>query len=114
MKKSGFLDQQKALCREYALTAERITRQIMLDTLQIMLHREFGFGYDRIKKVTDKWGEYYSYYHDALTGGVESDVVQEHLDRALAEFLNGHQELIPFEERYEDIRKISYEKGRKK
>ena len=112
MKRSGFLDQQKALCREYALTAERITRQIMLDTLQVVLQREFGFGYDRIKKVTDKWGEYYGYYHDALTGGVESDVVQEHLDRALADVLKGHQELIPFEQRYEDIRKITYDKRR--
>lgn len=90
--------------------AERLTQQLMMDTLQITLHNEFGFGYDRIKRVTEEWGKCYNTFHDALTGGNEADWYQEKLDRQLLDILHGHQPLIPFRERYPEIKEIKYER----
>lgn len=87
---------------------ERVTQQLMLDTLQVTLHQEFGFGYDRIKRLTDAWGKTYNQFHDALDGGTEADYWQEKLDRLLLDLLRDHQALIPFGERYPEIREITY------
>lgn len=53
MKQSGFLKQQEAIRQELVAAAERITRQLMLDAAQIVLHNEFGWGYERIKRFSD-------------------------------------------------------------
>lgn len=76
--------------------------------LQVTLHQEFGFGYDRIKRLTDAWGRTYNQFHDALDGGTEADYWQEKLDRLLLDLLRDHQALIPFGERYPEIREITY------
>ena len=76
--------------------------------LQVTLHQEFGFGYDRIKRLTDAWGKTYNQFHDALDGGTEADYWQEKLDRLLLDLLRDHQALIPFGERYPEIREITY------
>ena len=46
--------------------------------------------------------------HDALDGGTEADYWQEKLDRLLLDLLRDHQALIPFGERYPEIREITY------
>lgn len=38
------------------------------------------------------------------------DVLRVHLDRELADILKGRQDLIPFEERYPEIKEIAYKK----
>ena len=38
----------------------------------------------------------------------EADVRQEHMDRVLAQIINGKAELIPFPDRYPDLKKIRY------
>lgn len=113
-KQSGFLQRQNAVRQAFIEASERITQQMMLDTLQIALHREFGFGYDRIKKVTDEWSELYNFYHDALTRNVEADYLQERLDRELRDILKDKQPLIPFKERYPEVKQITYEARSKK
>jgi hypothetical protein len=45
-----------------------------------------------------------------LTGGNEADWYQEKLDRQLLDILHGHQPLIPFRERYPEIKEIKYER----
>lgn len=56
-------------------------------------------------------GSEYNHYHDALNiKHVEADVLRVHLDRELADILKGHQDLIPFEERYPEIKEIAYGK----
>ena len=40
----------------------------------------------------------------------EADVAQEHLDRMLAQIINGKQALIPFSERYPELKGIKYGK----
>lgn len=73
MKQSAYLIQQRETRRRLVQAAERVTQQLMLDTLQVTLHQEFGFGYDRIKRLTDAWGKTYNQFHDALDGGTEAD-----------------------------------------
>ena len=113
MKQSGFLEKQNQIRRMYVEAAERVTQQLMLDTLQVTLHEEFGWGYDRIKRLTDAWGSCYNHFHSALNiKDVEADYLQEILDRKLRDILKDHQELLPFRERYPEIKEITYERKR--
>ena len=110
MKQSGFMAKQLAMRQALIEATERVTQQLMMDTLQITLH-EFGWGYDRIMKLTKAWADAYNHYHDTLdVKNVEADVLRVHLDRELADILKGHQDLIPFEERYPEIKEIVYGK----
>ena len=104
----------KQLAMRQALidATERVTQQLMMDTLQIVLHNDLGFGYDRIMRITKAWGSEYNHYHDVFNvKHAEADVLRVHLDRELTDILKGRQELIPFEERYPEIKEITY--GRK-
>lgn len=110
MKQSGFMAKQLAMRQAMIDATERVTQQLMMDTLQIALH-EFGWGYDRIMKLTKAWADAYNHYHDTLdVKNVEADVLRVHLDRELADILKGNQDLIPFEERYPEIKEIVYGK----
>ena len=65
MKQSGFMAKQLAMRQALIDATERVTQQLMMDTLQITLH-EFGWGYDRIMKLTKAWADAYNHYHDTL------------------------------------------------
>ena len=109
MKQSGFVEKQLAIRQALIQASERVTQQLMLDTLQVAIHNEFGFGYDRIKKLTDAWGKTYNHYHDALNiKNTEADYLQECLDRELRYILKDKQDVIPFKERYPEIKEITY------
>ena len=111
MKQSGFMAKQLAMRQALIDATERVTQQLMMDTLQIVLHNELGFGYDRIMRITKAWGSEYNHYHDVFNvKHAEADVLRVHLDRELADILKGHQDLIPFEERYPEIKEITYKK----
>ena len=112
MKQSGFMAKQLAMRQAIIDATERVTQQLMMDTLQIVLHNELGFGYDRIMRITKAWGCEYNHYRDVFNvKHAEADVLRVHLDRELTDILKGHQDLIPFEERYPEIKEITY--GRK-
>ena len=112
MKQSGYMAKQLAMRQAIIDATERVTQQLMMDTLQIVLHNELGFGYDRIMRITKAWGSEYNHYHDVFNvKHAEADVLRVHLDHELADILKGRQELIPFEERYPEIKEITY--GRK-
>ena len=112
MKQSGFMAKQLAMRQALIDATERVTQQLMMDTLQIVLHNELGFGYDRIMRITKAWGCEYNHYHDVFNvKHAEADVLRVHLDRELTDILKGRQNLIPFEERYPEIKEITY--GRK-
>ena len=111
MKQSGFIAKQLAMRQAMIDATERVTQQLMMDTLQIVLHNELGFGYERIMRITKAWGCEYNHYHDVFNvKHAEADVLRVHLDRELADILKGHQDLIPFEERYPEIKEIAYKK----
>ena len=109
MKQSGYMAKQLAMRQALIDATERVTQQLMMDTLQIVLHNELGFGYDRIMRITKAWGCEYNHYHDVFNvKHAEADVLRVHLDRELADILKGHQNLIPFEERYPETKEITY------
>ena len=111
MKQSGFMAKQLAMRQALMDATERVTQQLMMDTLQIVLHNELGFGYDRIMRITKAWGCEYNHYHDVFNvKHAEADVLRVHLDRELADILKDRQDLIPFEERYPEIKEIAYKK----
>ena len=111
MKQSGFMAKQLAMRQALIEASERVTQQLMMDTLQIVLHSELSFSYDRIMRITKAWGSEYNHYHDVFNvKHAEADVLRVHLDRELTDILKGHQDLIPFEERYPEIKEIAYKK----
>ena len=111
MKQSGYMAKQLAMRQALIDATERVTQQLMMDTLQIVLHNELGFGYDRIMRITKAWGCEYNHYHDVFNvKHAEADVLRVHLDRELTDILKGHRDLIPFEERYPEITEITYKK----
>ena len=82
---------------------------MVFDSLQITLHTDFGWGYERIERLCEAWQKRYDECNEALNlKNPEADVVQEHMDRCLTEILAGRRELIPFAERYPDIKRITY------
>ena len=37
-----------------------------------------------------------------------ADVMQEHMDRVMAQIISGRQDLMTFPERYNELRKVTY------
>lgn len=108
--KNDYMRRIQADVRRKCETAIDIYQQYDMDTLLIALHTEFGFGYDRLKKVLDAWGTVHKHYEKALNYKyVEADVLQEQMDNILREICEGHQEFYPFRERYPNVREITYE-----
>jgi len=106
--KNAFLEKQRVIQQEYIRVSERVTRQLMVDCMMVVLNEEFGFGYDRIKRVVDTLVVRYDQYHDALDGGPEADYVQEKLDEAISRIMKDRERFYTFRERYPDIKTITY------
>ena len=109
--KNTWLERQAEAKNAIMHSTERLTKQYMLDTLCIAIHESEGWGYDRIMRLLDAWKDTREEYRLALCpNDSEADVAQEHMDRMLVQIINGKQELIPFAERYPDLRGIKYGK----
>lgn len=107
--KNAYLQKRELERETWIHTAERLTEQFMTDTLQMTLHEHYGFGYDRIMELMERWREMLQEYRPALNSkNAECDVKQEHMDRAMLQILRGKADLIPFEERYPELRKVRY------
>lgn len=108
-KQSGFLKKQQQIQNNVMHAAEVLAKQFMLDTLQITMHKDFEWGYDRQKKLIEAWEKRRAEYRNALDPkNPEADVAQDHMDKALSDMMNGQKDLIPFEERYPELKKIKY------
>lgn len=93
---------------------EETTRQLMLDTLQITLHRELGFGFDRVLKITLAWAETYNHYYGVFDPRLpECDVLRHHLDAELMDILKDKHPHAPFDERYRFIRDVPLDSKRR-
>ena len=107
--KNALLEKQQAAKNNVMQSAENLAKQDMLDTLCIAIHESEGWGYDRIKRLLNAWMETQEEYRLALNpSNNEADVAQEHLDRMLVQIINGKQALIPFSERYPELKGIKY------
>ena len=107
--KNAFLAKQQAIQAQCFADGMRVGEQFALDCFQIALHKA-GWGYDRIKRLTDAVAESSSYYADALRRGMEQDIRQEQMDRELADILKGNEPLIPFRNRYPLVKTAGYER----
>lgn len=56
-KQSGYLQRQAAREQVIIDAVDQTARQLMLDTLQITLHTEYGWGFDRIKALSEAWAK---------------------------------------------------------
>jgi hypothetical protein len=90
----------------------RIGRQQMIDFLQLALQKK-GFGEKRIwellmevQALNDEFRPAFDVKHP------ECDPCRDRLDRAIAQNCGKEHPLIPFAERYEDLKQVVY--GRKK
>lgn len=108
-KQSGYLQRREAELDATFNAGAAMAMQFAMDTLQMALHQTEGWGYDRIMRITHNWIAVQREYKPALNcKDPEADVRQEHMDRMLAQIINGKAELIPFPDRYPDLKKIKY------
>lgn len=105
----GMMDFAERYSKAKVEAAQRLILQYAIDTLQIAIHQTEGWGYDRILRLTEAWLDVrreYSPMMDPQDPG--ADVAQEHMDRVLSEIIRDKQKLVPFEERYSELKKVRY------
>ena len=108
-----YLERQAAEKQALADIYMRTGRQEHLDLTQIALNRKFGFGEKRLWELLMEIKELHEYFRPAFDiKHPECDWYREQLDRALAQCCGTEHPLIPFSERYDDLKQVSY--GRKK
>lgn len=108
-KPSSYLARQRAQAQRTSDAAQRLMIQYMLDTLQMTLHQTEGWGYDRIMRLCNAWTQVRREYSPSMNpSNPEADVYQEHMDRVMLEIIRDKQDLIPFEARYPELKKVRY------
>ena len=108
-KQSAYLQRRDAELNAAFNAGAAVAAQFAMDTLQMTMHQQEGWGYDRIMRITQAWLEMQREYKAALNcKDPAADVRQEHMDRVLAQIISGKQELIPFAERYPELKKVRY------
>ena len=96
--------------------AERVTRQFDIDSWQIALARysKLDLGFQRIMEITDLAEQVRAEYSGAIESGPEADVYRHHLDAELQDIAKNNMTIIPFEDRYPELKKQTYDGRRKK
>ena len=109
-KNNAYLQKQQEKKTAFMNAVEHIVRQYDIDTLIITLNEDYGFGYDRLMELLDKWNDTRKKYRPAINPDCfdEADVAQEHIDQHMVRIMRGKAPLIPFEERYIALKKIRY------
>lgn len=108
-KPSSYLARQRAQAQRTSDAAQRLMIQYMLDTLQMTLHQTEGWGYDRIMRLCNAWTQVRREYSPSMNpSNPEADVYQEHMDRVMRQIIRDKQDLIPFEARYPELKKVRY------
>ena len=107
--------QQIALEKQVAFDiGMKVGRQQTIDMLQIALRKEHGWGEKRLYDLLMNMKELVEYFWPAFdVKDDECDYYRELLDRALAENCGKEHPLIPFDERYEYLKKVNY-RGKKR
>jgi hypothetical protein len=115
MGKNHYLEKQKALHQDILATGERMGIQKMWDYLQLTLRDpevmgKDTFGKKRLDKVFYHMKDLADTYQICFTDDKEADYYQEKLD---AQLRKGCDEFFTFYERYPEMKKIRYDKGKK-
>ena len=108
-KQSAYLQRREAELDATFNAGAAMAMQFAMDTLQMALHQTEGWGYERIMRLTEAWQQTRDEYMPVLNSKDPSaDVMQEHMDRVMAQIISGRQDLMPFPERYNELRKVTY------
>lgn len=112
MKQSGFLLKQEKKNEDVSYKIQVITRQFMIDTLQMTLREELGWGYDRIMKVSLAWEAKRKEYTPAICPSHKmADVKQQHMQDVFREICAAKRlEPVTFKERYPYLKDIRYDR----
>ena len=108
--KNDYARRRQAFALECFKEGMNSGEQFALDVMEIALHKEFGWGFDRIKRLLDAIKELGDYYIETMHYGMEQDVRQEQMDCELRAIVGDRQPFIPFSDRYPIVRNTSYEK----
>lgn len=112
-KQSGLLQRQQEREDAALMAGIRIGVQYAIDTLNISLNEADGWGYDRQMRLMEIWRNNRHFYMDALDfRGAEADVYRDKLDKGLITVIGGKAKLIPFPERYPDLKPVRYDRRR--
>lgn len=88
-----------------------MTEQFMIDMLQVTLHVHTGWGYDRIKQLTEQWMDMCKTFKPCLdSDNPEADYYQEKMDRVIKEIVKDKQEFHPYKDRYKYQQEIKYKR----
>ena len=114
--KNTYLERRQAVNQAFLDAGEQMGIQKMWDYLQIALRtpktmQKDVFGRGRLEKVYKMTAELADYFHTAFTDDKEAEKFQEELDAALREIWG--DDLVPFYERYPQLKKPDYSKGKK-
>lgn len=113
MKQSGLMQRQQEREDAALMAGIRIGVQYAIDTLNISLNEADGWGYDRQMRLMEIWRSNRQFYKAALNcRDVESDVYRDKLDKGLITVIGGKAALIPFRERYPDLKPVRYDRRR--
>lgn len=108
-KQSAYLQRRNAELDATFNAGAAMALQFATDTLQITIHQKNGWGFDRVIRLTKDWGDTQREYKPALDcRNPEADVRQVHMDRVLKEIIRDKADLIPFPDRYKDLKKVRY------
>lgn len=109
-RQSGFLKQQEAKQEDMSIKLQMITRQFMVDTLQMTLREDKGWGFDRIMELTEAWEKRRQEYAPAIDPRHPMcDVKQEHMQRVFEDICASKKvQPVPFRERYPYLKGINY------
>ena len=113
--KNAYLYRQQAIQNELVNQGRMHGEQWTMDLVEVVLHRDFGWGYDRINRLIDAVSAADAYYHPAVDkSDPEQPIYQERLDNVLREIVGDKQTFYPFKERYRLITEARYDKPLKK
>ena len=108
---NGYLQKQQAARDALICVVERVAQQEMVDVFCIALHQVAGMGEKRLQEVIAKVQELQKVFAPAFdTRHPECDYYRELMDRAISEVCSEEHPLIPFEERYDELKKVRYDR----
>ena len=102
MKRSGLLQRQDADMQNRLDVMQRTMKQYMLDTLLVTMHEDFGWGEERLKKLSDCYDQTFMTYAEMCLADAKTDKqiwftqgkVDERLKKACGKYF------VPWDERY--------------
>ena len=116
MAKNDFIKRQQERDQKMFDAGTRIGSQQLWDFMQLVLRDpdvvgKKTFSRAGLEKIYQGIKERRDYFHLAFTADKEADVRQEELDRCLGEIWE--EDLSPFYERYDELKKFDYGKAKK-